>query len=371
VNDSVHPLLPATTPVLRRGNGSVQVGGVDSADGVVIAPDTDRLGALLRSLDGRRTQRAVLAEAAEAGADPAEVAAVLAALRETGLLVDLEAADLLASDAGPAAAARTAAELPAATEPGTPASRWWRRRTAAVVVEGATRVGTPLAAILAASGVGRVSIRDAGTAAAGDAVVGGLTAADEGRPRGPAAADAVRRANPLADLRPLPDASADVVVLARPWAASDPLCGALQRAGVPHLVADVRGRTGVVGPFVVPGRTSCLRCADLHRRDTDPAWPVLAAQLTAAGPPSGGATTTCLLTAVTAALQVLAYLDGAAAPVTLGATLELRPPDPVPVLRRWPAHAACNCIAVPADAVRPAPGGCPSPRQQEAQRGLG
>jgi hypothetical protein len=140
---------------------------------------------------------------------------------------------------------------------------------------------------------------------------------------------------------------------------------------VPHLVADVRGRTGIVGPFVVPGRTGCLRCADLHRRDADPAWPVLAAQLTTAGTPSGGATTTCLLTAVTAALQVLAYLDGAAAPVTLGATLELRPPDPVPVLRRWPAHPSCGCTAAAPESALADPGGCPSPRRQEARRGLG
>ena len=103
-----------------------------------------------------------------------------------------------------------------------------------------------------------------------------------------------------------------------------------QRAGVPHLVATVRGQTGVVGPLVVPGRTSCLRCGDLHRRDADPRWPRLAAQLTAGEPPPSGATVTCLLTAATAAVQVLAYLDGAAAPVTLDATLELRPPDLLP-----------------------------------------
>ena len=31
--------------------------------------------------------------------------------------------------------------------------------------------------------------------------------------------------------------------------------------------------------MVIPGETSCLRCADLHRCDRDAAWPVLAAQL--------------------------------------------------------------------------------------------
>jgi hypothetical protein len=372
VSDTLHPLLPAAIPLLRRGDGSLQVGGVDSADGVRIAPARAWLRDLLRGLDGRRTQRAVLADAVAGGARPAEVSGVLEGLRQAGLLVDLEAADLLVADAGPAAAARTATELPAATVPGSGAARWRLRRTASVLVDGATRVGTPLAAILAASGVGRVSVRDGGTAEAADAVVGGLTAADEGRPRSVAAADAIRRASPLADLRPPPEGAADVVVLARPWSASDPLVGTLHRDGVPHLVATVRGATGVVGPFVVPGRTSCLHCADLHRRDADPEWPSFAAQLTGATAAPAGATTTCLLTAVTAALQVLAYLDAAAAPVTLGATLELRPPDPVPVVRRWPAHPACGCRnpgSIGRELRRGTRGGGRTPRRREAAEG--
>jgi hypothetical protein len=243
-----------------------------------------------------------------------------------------------------------------------------------VVVDGATRVGTPLAAVLAASGVGRVSVRDPGLTAAGDAVVGGLTAADEGRPRSLAAADAVRRVNPLADLRPPADGRADLVVLARSWAMSDPLVRGLQRDGVPHLVATVRGRTGVVGPLVVPGRTSCLRCADLHRRDADPDWPVLASQLTAGEAPPSGSTTTCLLTAVTAALQVLAYLDRTATPVVLGATLELRPPDPLPRLRRWPEHPDCGCTGVrdmPSRAASGQVAAVPTPLRSEAATGRG
>jgi hypothetical protein len=300
------------------------------------------MAALLRGLDGRRSQHAVLADAVAAGLDPAPVVRVLEALRATALVVDLDPADLLAADAGPAAAARTATELPVATASG--AAGWRARRAAAVVVEGATRVGAPLAAILAASGIGRVSVRDTGTVTAGDAVVGGLEAADEGRPRSLAAADAVRRASPLADLRPLPDGTPpDLVVLTRPWAASDPLAREVHRAGVPHLVAAVRGETGVVGPLVVPGVTGCLGCGDLHRRDADPAWPGLAAQLTATEPPPSGATVTCLLTAATAAVQVLAYVDGSAAPVTVDATIELRPPDLTPRVRSWPAHPDCGC----------------------------
>jgi hypothetical protein len=348
VADTAHPLLPPSVPLLRLagagGTEDVQIGGADSADGLLVSPGATGLTALLRGLDGRRTQRSVLAEAARDGHDPAAVTAVLDGLRSTGLLVDLDPADLLASAVGPAAAARTRTELPTASDRST-GSRWRTRRSAAVVVDGATRVGVPLSAMLAASGVGRVSVRDDGLTAAGDAVVGGLGADDEGRPRALAAADAVRRASPLTDLRPLPaDAAADLVVLTRPWAASDPLAADLQRRGVRHLVATVRGETGVVGPLVVPGATGCLRCADLRRRDADPRWPAMAAQLTAAVAPPGGATVTCLATAVTAAVQVLALLDGSGAPATLGTTVELSPPDLLPRTRRWPAHPDCGCL---------------------------
>ncbi|WP_104528945.1 ThiF family adenylyltransferase [Blastococcus saxobsidens] len=362
--ENAHPLLPAATPLLHGDGDTVQVGGVDSTDGVLLDPAGD-LPAVLRGLDGRRSQRAVRAEAAGAGLDPRLVDAALDALRRADLLTDLDPTDLLAVGAGPAAVARAAVELPAAVR--SPRSAVWRARgLSAVVVDGATRVGTPLAAVLSASGVGRVVVRDTGVVTAADAVVGGLTADDEGRPRALAAADAVRRVNPAADLRALPPGTVpDLTVLTRPWAASDPVVAGRADDGA-HLVATVRGEIGIVGPLVVPGATSCLRCADLHRRDCDSRWPRLAAQLTAAEAPASGSTATCLLTALLAANQVLAYLDGAGAPVTLGATVEVRPPDLVPRLRRWPAHPSCGCGAMDADVVPPGgddpapPGATPS-----------
>jgi ThiF family len=352
VSDAVHPLLPSATPLLHD-DGDLQVGGVDTGPGVLV-PSGGWLEPVLRGLDGRRAQRAILRDAQRDGLDPAAVATVLDGLRATGLLVDLDPADLLAAGAGPASAARTAAELPPGPDGGAAARR--ARRTATVVVEGATRVGVPLAAVLAASGVGRIAVRDAGLTRAGEAVVGGLTAADEGRPRSMAAADAVRRADPLADLRPVAAGEpVDLVVLARPWAASDPLVEALRRDGVPHLVATVRGSTGVVGPLVVPGVTGCLRCGDLHRRDADPRWPRLAAQLTSGEPPASGATVTCLLTAVVGAVQALAFLGGTAAPAALDATLEMRPPALLPTRREWPPHPSCACA--PERAAGPARAG--------------
>ena len=140
---------------------------------------------------------------------------------------------------------------------------------AAAAVALAPVVSHSLAAMLAASGIGRVHVRDRGTVGAADTVVGGLSAADEGRPRTLAAADAVRRAAPEVDLRPLPPGAVpDLLVLTRPWAAVDPLLGHLHTARVPHLVATVRGEVGVVGPLVVPGRT-VARAAWTYTDPTD------------------------------------------------------------------------------------------------------
>jgi bacteriocin biosynthesis cyclodehydratase domain-containing protein len=354
VTEIPHPLLPAATPVLQLDGDVLQVGGVDGRAGLRISPAAPELTALLHRLDGRRSQRAVRSDAVAGGLTPEVVDDLLAGLRGAGLLHDLAAADLLTTGPGPAAAARAAAELPAAVPGTTSGGRWRSRGQSAVVVEGANRVGTPLAAVLAASGVGRVHVRDRGPTRAGDAIVGGVAADDEGRPRALAAADAVRRASPLTDLRPLPEGQfPDLVVLCRPWAAVDPLSAAWQRAGTPHLIATVRADTGVVGPLVLPGASSCLRCAEARRRDDDPSWPRLAAQLAATDPAPSGATITCLLTALTAAVQVLAHLDGEEDPATLDATLELRPPAFLPRLRRWPPHPDCGCVGAARGAVGP------------------
>ncbi|MBA3264998.1 MAG: hypothetical protein H0T14_01305 [Nocardioidaceae bacterium] len=49
----------------------------------------------------------------------------------------------------------------------------------------------------------------------------------------------------------------------------------LMHLGVPHLWVCLRDLVGVLGPFVIPGHTACLRCVDAARTDRDPAWPAL------------------------------------------------------------------------------------------------
>ncbi len=53
----------------------------------------------------------------------------------------------------------------------------------------------------------------------------------------------------------------------------------LLRRDTAHLPVVFGERTITVGPFVEPGFGPCTRCIDLFRRDRDPAWPAIAAQL--------------------------------------------------------------------------------------------
>ena len=54
---------------------------------------------------------------------------------------------------------------------------------------------------------------------------------------------------------------------------------ALMGADVDHVPIALTGSGAEVGPFVEPGRSACLACVAAHRRDSDPSWPAVAAQL--------------------------------------------------------------------------------------------
>lgn len=147
-------------------------------------------------------------------------------------------------------------------------------------------------------------------------------------------------------------AGVDLVVLAD-WLAADPrLVRDLQSARVPHLPVRVRDGAGVVGPLVIPGVSSCLSCADLHRTDRDPAWPALAAQLRDV---VGTADRATVLATAALALdqlrQIIAAVGGnggiVPAPATLNATVEVDVGSPSIVARRWGRHPLCGCWRPP------------------------
>src|SRR5690606_38112452 len=88
---------------------------------------------------------------------------------------------------------------------------------------------------------------------------------------------------------PVGAAGCDLVVLTDALMADPRLSVDLVLRRVPHLQVRVRDGVGVVGPLVLPGETSCLRCADLTRTGFEAAWPHRPAALGGPGAAPGAA----------------------------------------------------------------------------------
>lgn len=360
------PLLPAALRPVWRADGELQL-GLDPARAVVVDGIDEPTARLLIELDGNRTEADVLAGAAGAGVDPAVLSGLLADLRGAGVLAEVGPGTTArpaepAPPPGSAAAARAfgapgaagrlgpdLASLALLDPPTSPLAVLRRRRTATVVVHGAGRVGMSVASLLAAAGVGRVHVADRGPVRPGDVAPAGIPAADVDRTLSGAAVSALHRVAPeVQSGAPAPGRRPDLVVLPSVEPVDATLRGVLVDAGVPHLVVGVRETTAVAGPLVLPGLTGCLRCADLHRTDRDPAWPVVAAQLAGVRRRRDEPCDVVLATvaAGVAALQCLAHLDGRPVAAT-GASLELALPDWRLRRRGWPPHPRCDCGAAP------------------------
>src|SRR5256885_4271898 len=139
----------------------------------------------------------------------------------------------------------------------------------------------------------------------------------------------------------------DLVLLTDAVVPDPDLVGQLTADGVPHLVVHILDGIGVVGPLVVPGMTSCLRCADLHRAQLDTCWPGIATQL--AGRPQLADIACTQATAGFAAAQALDVLHWSRAehprPRTWNASVEIDPATLRSQYRSWRPHPGCPCGA--------------------------
>jgi bacteriocin biosynthesis cyclodehydratase domain-containing protein len=338
-------LLPHLRP-LWRDRTTLQL-GTDPDRALVVEFARPVATRILGLLDGTRTDRGVLDDARLLGIPAEQVTAVVAALRGAGALIG--AGTLLPTALPHAQRRRLAAEAAAlatcrSAGSRTPAQVLRRRADAQVLVAGQPRLVAPIAAALAAAGVGHVAALVPGEACtADDVAVGGITAADVGRPAAEAVARVVSSAAPDAEVGPLrPEEATFIVRVGFDPTPAELAARAYARRRLPHLAVAVRDGVIVVGPFVPPGGTPCLSCLDLHRTDRDPAWRRLAAQLATDPPPSQAcAATTVLLGVGYAASEVLSYLDGGS-PRTRGGCVEI---DAAGNSRRrsWSSHPRCDC----------------------------
>jgi hypothetical protein len=251
------------------------------------------------------------------------------------------------------------------------------RRRRCVRVVGAGRTGAAVAATLAATGVGQVLVVDPAAAGPDDLSPAGLHADDLGGSRQDAAQRAIGRVlgvlGALGGPSPATAAEPDLVVLVDRDVADAAATTELLATDTPHLSVVVREGGLVVGPLVLPGRSACLRCLDLHRAERDPGWPrVLAQLLGGRGTPATTAeeVASAQLAASLASLQVLGVLDAARAadgskdpatrPAAVSATLEIDLPDGLISRREWAVHPGCGCAdlpGVPSQIAQPQPAG--------------
>jgi bacteriocin biosynthesis cyclodehydratase domain-containing protein len=321
--------------------GETQI-GTRPRHAIVLSGVPEALATLLHRLDGRHTTDELLARAGPAH-EPA-LREILTHLAGLGLVDD--DADLVTL-VGPTrlAADRTAYVLRSGHRN---ASLRAHREPAVVIVYGSGRIAVALATLLAASGVGWVHTVADGVVRLADTGTGYLDE-DIGHARAQAAERAVRRIAPeTRTWRPNPGRQPDLVVLTDAAVPDPRLSANLAAAGQPHLLVHAAEGTGVVGPLVMPGRTSCLHCVDLHNTDVDACWPALAAQLAAHPQPADLASAQA--TAAFGAAQALRFLHGCRGPTAgdaglpvWGAAMEIDVFTGRSTRVEWRPHPRCPC----------------------------
>ncbi len=125
------------------------------------------------------------------------------------------------------------------------------------------------------------------------------------------------------------------------------------RGDVPHLVVRMCEGQALVGPFVDPGRSACLRCVDAHHTDVDPTWPLLVRQHAAAGrrgrsepadatAPEPVDPLLATLALAWAARDLTSWVEGVP-PSLLSSTLTLDGVLADVEVHTWTRHPGCGC----------------------------
>lgn len=142
---------------------------------------------------------------------------------------------------------------------------------------------------------------------------------------------------------------ADVVLVVATGELDRAVLDPLVRASRPHLVVRLLDGGAVLGPFVDPGRTACLRCVDAHRTLVDPDHPAVTDRYVEAGarprPDAADDLADRPLLALVSAWAVRDVVAHAAGrePSSWSTERWWHPGSTAPEVRPWSRHPACGC----------------------------
>jgi len=368
INLSFHYRLIGGITVRSRGDDVVQIGS-EAPHWLILRHAPAHSIDILRCLDGTSPAAAVLRFHQ---ADLHLWTGLLTELRDAGLLILPEQSSCNGATPGPFLEPE---RISLVHRHGIAVARrvLRARQDAVVVVRGTGRVATAVAASLASSGVGHVHQQPDRALRVTD--LPEQEPAATGRSRAPTGADA-----PGILPRPTARASidrptrADVSILATHLLLTAPrikvhapsnhhrvslfvlagdgppapaLAAELTQQRTPHVAVTAGRSSAVLGPFVLPGRTSCLLCALRRRTDLDAGRPIfeegLRHELVV---PPAQLVSAAVAMAVSDALD---HLDGLAEPRTLDGTMEWRLGDLAPRRRTWAVHPECGCNSLSAN----------------------
>ena len=149
--------------------------------------------------------------------------------------------------------------------------------------------------------------------------------------------------------------AAGVVLVLSPGELDRDRLDPLIRSGTPHVVVRLVDGGAVLGPFVQPDYTACLRCVDAHESVVDPAHVAVTARYARAtalpradGVPDLIDPTLAVLAVAWAVRDVVAHLEGRQ-PSTWSRTVRLGPDPTETVVQRWLRHPTCACSWSPSE----------------------
>ncbi|MGN6724051.1 MAG: hypothetical protein ACTHJM_15705 [Marmoricola sp.] len=123
----------------------------------------------------------------------------------------------------------------------------------------------------------------------------------------------------------------------------------LVRGDMPHLLVRAIDGVVVLGPFVVPGATACVRCLDAHHSDEDPGYPIALERYVVAGaqpredgcldvPDPGN-----LALALAWAARDLRTFSAGVLPTTWSSTISIGGAAAPIAVVAWQPHPRCGC----------------------------